>query len=95
VTISQARFVAFVDSLAVHLDDHAARGAQLAARLHLSRFHPFAAHNRTLVVLALKQASSRWPIAAGSPAAHSATPSRRRSAGRCAGVAGSARARRR
>jgi AraC family transcriptional regulator len=31
--------VAFVDSLAVHLDDHAARGAQLAARLHLSRFH--------------------------------------------------------
>ena len=40
-------------------------------------------------------ASSRWPIAAGSPAAHSATPRRRRSAGRSAGVAGSARARRR
>ena len=31
--------MAFVDSLATHLDDHAARGAQLAARLHLSRFH--------------------------------------------------------
>ena len=31
--------MAFVDSLATHLDDHAARGAELAARLHLSRFH--------------------------------------------------------
>lgn len=39
MTISQDRFVAFVDSPAVHLDDHAARGAELAARLHLSRFH--------------------------------------------------------
>jgi AraC-like DNA-binding protein len=39
VSTSQDRFVAFVDSLATHLDDHAARGAQLAARLHLSRFH--------------------------------------------------------
>jgi AraC-like DNA-binding protein len=33
------RFVAFVDLLAAHLDDHDARGAELAARMHLSRFH--------------------------------------------------------
>jgi hypothetical protein len=44
VSTSQDRFVAFVDSLAVHLDDHAA---------HVLTF---AAHNGTLVVLALKQA---------------------------------------
>jgi AraC-like DNA-binding protein len=31
--------VAFIDSLAGHLDDHDARGAELAARLYLSRFH--------------------------------------------------------
>ena len=37
----------------------------------------------------------RWPIASGSPAAHSAVPRRRSSDGRCAGAAGSARARRR
>jgi len=35
----QDRFAAFVDVLAAHLDDHQARGADLAARLHLSRFH--------------------------------------------------------
>jgi AraC-like DNA-binding protein len=35
----QDRFAAFVDVLAAHLDDHEARGADLAARLHLSRFH--------------------------------------------------------
>jgi AraC family transcriptional regulator len=31
--------VAFVDSLAAHLDDHDARSAALAGRMHLSRFH--------------------------------------------------------
>jgi hypothetical protein len=44
VSTSQDRFGAVVDSLAVHLDDHAA---------HVLTF---AAHNGTLVVLALKQA---------------------------------------
>jgi AraC family transcriptional regulator len=32
-------FVGFVDALARNLDDHAARGADLAARAYLSRFH--------------------------------------------------------
>jgi AraC-like DNA-binding protein len=32
-------FATFVDSLAAHLDDHDARGSDLAARLYLSRFH--------------------------------------------------------
>jgi hypothetical protein len=32
-------FLRFVDSLATHLDDHRAGGAELAARVHLSRFH--------------------------------------------------------
>jgi AraC family transcriptional regulator len=32
-------FVRFVDSLAAHLDDHEARGEDLAARVHLSRYH--------------------------------------------------------
>ena len=32
-------FVSFVDSLASNLDDHAARGEDLAARAYLSRFH--------------------------------------------------------
>jgi AraC family transcriptional regulator len=32
-------FVSFVDSLASHLDDHEARGEELAARVYLSRFH--------------------------------------------------------
>jgi AraC-like DNA-binding protein len=36
---SQDTFLRFVDSLASHLDDHQARGAELAARVHLSRFH--------------------------------------------------------
>lgn len=36
--IEQDRFVAFVDLLATHLDDHNT-GDQLAARMHLSRFH--------------------------------------------------------
>jgi AraC family transcriptional regulator len=35
----QDTFVRFVDSLAAHLDDHEARGPDLAARIHLSRFH--------------------------------------------------------
>jgi AraC-like DNA-binding protein len=35
----QDTFVRFVDSLAAHLDDHEARGADLAERMHLSRFH--------------------------------------------------------
>jgi AraC-like DNA-binding protein len=39
VGISQDRFAAFVDLVAVHLDDHDARGADLAARMYLSRFH--------------------------------------------------------
>ena len=34
-----ARFVAFVDVLEDALDDHDATGADLAARVHLSRFH--------------------------------------------------------
>ena len=37
--IAQDRFVAFVDMLAAHLDDHNATGTELAARMHLSRFH--------------------------------------------------------
>lgn len=32
-------FVRFVDTLACHLDDHDANGADLAARVYLSRFH--------------------------------------------------------
>jgi AraC family transcriptional regulator len=36
---SQDTFLRFVDSLASHLDDHDARGGELAARVHLSRFH--------------------------------------------------------
>ena len=32
-------FVRFVDTLTAHLDDHDARGEDLAARVHLSRFH--------------------------------------------------------
>jgi len=36
---SQDTFLRFVDSLAAHLDDHQAGGAELAARVHLSRFH--------------------------------------------------------
>jgi AraC family transcriptional regulator len=36
---SQDTFLRFVDSLASHLDDHQARGAELAARAYLSRFH--------------------------------------------------------
>jgi AraC-like DNA-binding protein len=39
VGTSQDRFAAFVDVVAVHLDDHDARGADLAARMYLSRFH--------------------------------------------------------
>ena len=35
----QDTFLRFVDSLASHLDDHPASGAELAARAHLSRFH--------------------------------------------------------
>jgi AraC family transcriptional regulator len=36
---AQDTFLRFVDSLAAHLDDHQAGGAELAARAHLSRFH--------------------------------------------------------
>jgi AraC-like DNA-binding protein len=36
---SQDTFLSFVDSLSSHLDDHEANGAELAARVHLSRFH--------------------------------------------------------
>jgi AraC family transcriptional regulator len=36
---SQDTFLRFVDSLASHLDDHEVNGAELAARVHLSRFH--------------------------------------------------------
>lgn len=36
---SQDTFLRFVDSLAAHLDDHSASGEELAARVHLSRFH--------------------------------------------------------
>ncbi len=39
MSTSPDRFVAFVDVLAAHLDDHDARGADLAARLYMSRFH--------------------------------------------------------
>jgi AraC-like DNA-binding protein len=35
----QDTFVRFVDLLASQLDDHEARGGDLAARMHLSRFH--------------------------------------------------------
>jgi AraC family transcriptional regulator len=38
VGIAQDRFVAFVDMLATQLDDHN-NGTQIAAQLHLSRFH--------------------------------------------------------
>lgn len=37
--LHQDTFVRFVDSLTAHLDDHEARGTQLAARGHLSRSH--------------------------------------------------------
>jgi AraC-like DNA-binding protein len=36
---SQDTFLRFVESLASHLDDHQARGGELAARVYLSRFH--------------------------------------------------------
>src|SRR5580692_5282527 len=36
---SQDTFLRFVDSLTSHLDDHQARGDELAARAYLSRFH--------------------------------------------------------
>jgi AraC family transcriptional regulator len=36
---SQDTFLRFVHSLTSHLDDHQARGDDLAARAHLSRFH--------------------------------------------------------
>jgi len=36
---AQDTFLRFVDLLALHLDDHQARGAEVAARMHLSRFH--------------------------------------------------------
>jgi AraC family transcriptional regulator len=39
VSTAQDQFVAFVDLLAAHLDDHEANGTDLAARMHLSRFH--------------------------------------------------------
>jgi AraC family transcriptional regulator len=39
MAVSPDTFIRFVDSLAGHLDDHDARGGDLAARLHLSRFH--------------------------------------------------------
>ncbi|MDQ3480933.1 MAG: AraC family transcriptional regulator [Actinomycetota bacterium] len=40
MTTTQAdTFAAFVDSVALHLDDHDMRGEDLAARAHLSRFH--------------------------------------------------------
>jgi AraC family transcriptional regulator len=39
VSTAQDQFVAFVDVLAAHLDDHQANGTDLAARMHLSRFH--------------------------------------------------------
>lgn len=32
-------FTTFVDTLATHLDDHEARGEDIAARVYLSRFH--------------------------------------------------------
>ena len=36
---SQDTFLHFVETLASHLDDHEANGVDLAARVHLSRFH--------------------------------------------------------
>ena len=39
MSTAQDMFVAFVDTLATSLDDHDAKGADLAAHLHLSRFH--------------------------------------------------------
>jgi AraC family transcriptional regulator len=36
---AQDLFLRFVDSLAAHLDDHGARGPDLAARVYVSRFH--------------------------------------------------------
>ena len=33
------RFVSFIAALTAALDDHDTRGAELAARLHLSRYH--------------------------------------------------------
>jgi AraC-like DNA-binding protein len=35
----KSAFVRFVDTLTAHLDDHDVRGEDLAARVHLSRFH--------------------------------------------------------
>jgi AraC family transcriptional regulator len=39
MSTSSDTFARFVDTLASHLDDHDARGADLAARAYLSRFH--------------------------------------------------------
>ena len=39
MTTARDTFTGFVDLLASNLDDHEARGADLAARMHLSRFH--------------------------------------------------------
>jgi AraC family transcriptional regulator len=39
MSASSDTFVNFVDSLALHLDDHEARGEELAARVYMSRFH--------------------------------------------------------
>lgn len=39
MSTSSDTFVRFVDSLALHLDDHDARGEELAARAYLSRYH--------------------------------------------------------
>ena len=39
MTTPRDTFADFVDSLAAHLDEHEMRGADLAARLYLSRFH--------------------------------------------------------
>lgn len=39
MSCSHDTFTDFVDTLAMHLDDHDARGADLAARVYLSRFH--------------------------------------------------------
>ena len=38
-TVRTDTFAAFIDVLAESLDDHDASGDELAARLHLSRFH--------------------------------------------------------
>ncbi|MBA2717514.1 MAG: AraC family transcriptional regulator, partial [Propionibacteriales bacterium] len=39
MSTSYDTFTVFVDTLATHLDDHGARGEDLAARVYLSRFH--------------------------------------------------------